>query len=107
MIQYELVLFTIFCARVTLQLLPSLVQSIYTIKYDPHIPYLYWAETSRLFFVVAKINNNRVSPSLDVDAFFAEIQRCTNVAPLDVPRAEIEGDDSYLEGYLILQKTPQ
>ena len=36
-----------------------------------------------------------------IDAFIAEIQRCTGVGPLDVPPAEIEGNDSYLEGYLI------
>ena len=47
-------------------------------------------------------------PSLDdkvklpyVDAFIAEVQRCANILPLGVPRAEINGNNGYLEGYFI------
>ena len=36
-----------------------------------------------------------------VEAFIAEVQRCANILPLGMPRAEIEGKDSYVEGYLI------
>ena len=36
-----------------------------------------------------------------VEAFIAEVQRCANVVPLGVPRAEIDGIDTYLKGYLI------
>ena len=36
-----------------------------------------------------------------VEAFIAEVQRCTNILPLGVPRAEIEGKDSNIDGYLI------
>ena len=36
-----------------------------------------------------------------VDAFIAEVLRCANIIPLGGPRAEIDGNDAYFEGYLI------
>ena len=36
-----------------------------------------------------------------VEAFMAEVLRCVNFTPLGGPRAEIDGNGSYIEGYLI------
>ena len=36
-----------------------------------------------------------------IEAFIAEVQRCANILPLGVPRAEINGQDTSIEGYLI------
>ena len=36
-----------------------------------------------------------------VDAFIAEVLRCANIVPLGLPRAEIDGTDSYIDGYRI------
>ena len=33
-----------------------------------------------------------------VDAFIAEVLRCANIVPLGLPRAEIDGNDSYIDG---------
>ena len=36
-----------------------------------------------------------------VEAFIAEVLRCANILPLGGPRSDIDGNDAYLEGYLI------
>ena len=36
-----------------------------------------------------------------IEAFIAEVLRCADIAPLGVARADVDGNDSYLEGCLI------
>ena len=68
----------------------------------------YFLFQNRLQQEIDEVIPDAQAPGLDdkvklpyVGAFFAEIQRCANVAPLDVPPAEMKWNGSYLDGYII------